>query len=87
MSVIRQEVRRIWRELKNSSADAAAPTLYPIDFISLDCLAHRLIILDYRNQGLCFWHTNSRTWVCESNDATRSEALERGVMLTVFQEG
>jgi len=63
MSVIRQEVRRIWRELNNSSADAAASTLYPIDFISLDCLAHRLIILDYRNQGLCFWHTNSRTWV------------------------
>src|SRR5258708_20093349 len=33
MSVIRQEVRRTWRELKNSCADATASTLYPSDLM------------------------------------------------------
>src|SRR5260370_40918013 len=33
MSAIRQEVRRTWRELKNSCADATASTLYPSDLM------------------------------------------------------
>ena len=46
---------------------------------TLDRLAHRLVIVDDRNQGLCLWHTNSRTWTCENHEAPRSEALERGM--------
>src|SRR6266851_2256966 len=33
MSAIRQEMRRTWRELKNSCADATASTLYPSDLM------------------------------------------------------
>src|SRR4029077_18854019 len=49
-------------------------------------LAHRLIVVDDRNQRLCLWHSTSRTRACDSNEATRSEALERRVKFTTFQE-
>src|SRR5260370_26336323 len=33
ISAIRQDVRRTWRELRNSCADASASALYPSDLI------------------------------------------------------
>jgi hypothetical protein len=46
-SAIRQEVRRTWRELKNSSADANTWTLNPNDFMRPPLLA-----LDLLHPGL-----------------------------------
>src|SRR6266852_2633193 len=70
MSVIRQEVRWTWRELKNSCADATASTLYPSDlmrpFIAsrIDSSSSMIEI-----SGFAFGTRPPRTRACDSTDA------------------
>src|SRR5260370_23603210 len=48
--------------------------------------AHRLIVIDDRNQRLCLWHSTSCTRACDGNDATRSEAFGARAIFTASQE-
>src|SRR5712691_11673094 len=84
MSAIRQEVRRTWRELKNSCADATASTLYPSDLMR-PFIASRIASSSSMIEisGFAF---GTRPPASDSNDAPRSEALGRRVIFTAFQE-
>src|ERR1700726_3749995 len=70
MSAIRQEVRRIWRELKNSCADATASTLYPNDLMR-PLIASRIDSSSSMIEisGFAFGTRPPAPRACDSNDA------------------
>src|SRR6266478_2144243 len=86
-SAIRQEVPRTWRELKNSSAEAAASTLYPKDFMRpltasrIDSSSSTIEI-----RGFAFGTRTPALGLVRVMARRDPEALERGVMLNVFQK-
>src|SRR5882762_2979554 len=87
MSAIKQEVRRTWRELKKSCADATASTLYPSDLMR-PFIASRIESSSSTIEisGFAFGTRPPAPRACDGNDGTRSKALWRRVVFTASQK-